>query len=72
MTHEENLAALEDVCKRATIAASMYRQYMSGVFLGSDGTEYPMSADQITQMKQKFVANRTAGKASWDSVQDPE
>ena len=72
MTHEENLAALEDVCKRATDAISMYKRYMLGYFEGPDGDQYPMSAEQITQMKQNFIANRTALKASIDSVAEPE
>jgi len=71
-THEDNLKALEEVCNRATHAASMYRHYMHGKWNAPGNSEYDMTQEQITAQKQAFAANRTALIAAINSVKEPD
>ena len=63
-----NIENIEKAIAAINICNKCARQYDEGFVVLADGTEAPLSAPQITALKQAFAAARSACKAALDAI----
>lgn len=68
MEESPNMQAMLQVTEKTTKAIQIVKLYERGYFIGPGGDEFPLSQDQIDQLKASFVTLRTETEALWDSV----